>query len=583
MNAFMLNNRWLLAALLVTTLSACGADTEPSPADEKDGNATDAVAVQDSATLEDVGLPEDASAQSQPSDTWQGADVPVVEVGLPLVEGGFKSGGLLARQYGLPKSISGHPLDFDVQDNDGVKQRGFWLLSTMDLSPESAVWSQPWQPDTFHGEWQRIDMVGALMIPDDVTSVTIAVAAVGSVQLEAGGELLLDDRDAMPLKMHKFTVAVVGKGWLAVKLRYVPMSFARHLQAWVDTGDGLKAWGPTQLAFPETPPSQDTKPKVEEVTTLYWLTRLRVTTGLPTTVEVQNAAGKSLMQSDKQTWMVDHVVDVPMTPNQQVKLKVRVRDLWGKEAWVEVEPIKSLALPTLTKGGLYGEYFADMTLTKVAMRRVDAGINFPSTVSSFSSLSPKDKFSVRWRGGVFMPKDGTYVLYFGTDDGQRVWLDGDQVVEDWVGHGTQYSVTKRQLKKGWHVLELHHFDSGGHAAAMLEWEGPGFSRQLIAPESLGYPTLQSVDKAPEVTSKAVTRVDADTVSVKVGWSVLATAKLSFAPLPGELTKTTINLPADGFVQVLPDWGKGAGTIEMTPTSLTGKTGKVIKLLVPGMP
>ena len=579
MIAPMTKNRWLLAALLVTALSACGGDPEPAPLDEVDGLTEDTVAPEDSAALEDVNLPEDISAQSQPGDTWLSADVPVEEVGLPLVAEGFKPGGLLARQYGLSKSLSGHPIDVDVEGSVDAKQRGFWLLSEMDLSPQSEVWSQPWQPDAFHGEWQRIDMTGALMIPKGVTSVTVAVAAVGSVQLGAGGELLLDDRDAM----HKFKIAVVGQGWLAVKLRYVPMSFARHLQAWVDTGEGLKPWGPAELGFPSTSPSEDIKATVQELQTLYWFTRLRVTTGLPTTVAVQDAAGDWLVSSEGQGWMVEHVVDVPVTPNEQVKLKVRVRDLWGKEQWVELEPIKALALPTLTKGGLYGEYFADAKLTKVAMRRVDATVNFPSTVNSFNSLSPDNNFSVRWTGGVYVPKDGTYYLYFGTDDGQRVWLDGAQVVEDWVGHGTQYSTTKRLLKQGWHVLELHHFDGGGHAAALFEWKGPGIARQIVPSESLGYPTLPSVDKAPEVSSKAVTRVDTDKISVKVAWSVLATATLKFAPLPGEFTKTTMDLPADGYVQVLPDWGKGAGTIEVTPMSLTGKIGKIIKLLVPGLP
>ena len=62
---------------------------------------------------------------------------------------------------------------------------------------------------------------------------------------------------------------------------------------------------------------------------------------------------------------------------------------------------------------------------------------------------------------------------------------------------------------------------------------------------------------------------------------MATVKAKFFPLPEQATETVITLSTDSFVRTLPTWGPGAGSIELQATSLTGKTGPVIKLLVPG--
>ena len=584
----------LLTPCLLTlmTLGGCGAaDEAPSAVTDV---ALDSLAAADVAEdvsdAEDVSVAQDVTADAASARDTATADAPSiddvapedVEQPLALVSDGYEPGGLLARQYSVPLGAKSHALDVDLPPEDGspATLRATWLVTKLDFSPEAPLWSAPWQPENFYAADQRIDLSGAIDVPAPVTSVTIGVAAVGSVVVEAAGETILDVRDVAQLQVYKLKLDVAGPGWLPLKIRYVPKTFSRHLQVWIDRGQGLQALSGQSAGYVDKPEGAN-KVTHELVWNGYWKVKLSVKTTQPSRVAVQDAKGTWLVQDSAQKPQSQHTIAVPVVPGSVVKLKLRVRDVWGNEQWIEVDPINAKLLPQVIKGGLFGEYFADLTFTKKVMRRVDEQIQWKATYSSFDSLAPKDKFTVRWNGGFLVPKTGTYTIYFGTDDGQRVWLDGEKVVEDWVGHGTQYSMTTASLAKGWHVLELHHYDSGGHAAALLEWEGPGIKRQPMTGQNLGFPVLKPEDEAPKATTKAVKRVDAKTVQVTVGLNVLATVKAKFLPLPGQATETVITLPADSFVRTLPTWGPGAGSIELQATSLTGKTGPVIKLLVPG--
>ena len=47
---------------------------------------------------------------------------------------------------------------------------------------------------------------------------------------------------------------------------------------------------------------------------------------------------------------------------------------------------------------------------------------------------PEDHWSARWTGALVAPASGTYTIAVETDDGVRVWVGGDRVIDDWHGH-----------------------------------------------------------------------------------------------------------------------------------------------------
>jgi hypothetical protein len=80
--------------------------------------------------------------------------------------------------------------------------------------------------------------------------------------------------------------------------------------------------------------------------------------------------------------------------------------------------------------GLTGEYFTDLTLTTKKLQRLDPTVNFDWGGASPDPSLPA-QFSVRWSGQVLPPSTGMYTFSTVSDDGARLWVNGQQLVNDW--------------------------------------------------------------------------------------------------------------------------------------------------------
>jgi beta-glucosidase len=128
-----------------------------------------------------------------------------------------------------------------------------------------------------------------------------------------------------------------------------------------------------------------------------------------------------------------------------------------------------------TKHGLKAEYFDNIKLEgEPAMRRTDAEVNF---VWAFNGVSPKLKsnYSVRWTGVLSPSKTGDYIVGFTGQDGYRVWIDGEPLVDDWTPHRPSTTQTKPiHLEKGkTYSIKIEYFETIRSAEAKLVWGQPG--------------------------------------------------------------------------------------------------------------
>jgi len=71
-----------------------------------------------------------------------------------------------------------------------------------------------------------------------------------------------------------------------------------------------------------------------------------------------------------------------------------------------------------------------MMLT-LAVTRVDPTINFQWGTSAITS-NGVDYVSARWTGKLKAPSTGTYTLYVYADDGARVWVDKQLIIDTWT-------------------------------------------------------------------------------------------------------------------------------------------------------
>ncbi|HYK39674.1 MAG TPA: glycoside hydrolase family 3 N-terminal domain-containing protein, partial [Candidatus Eremiobacteraceae bacterium] len=96
--------------------------------------------------------------------------------------------------------------------------------------------------------------------------------------------------------------------------------------------------------------------------------------------------------------------------------------------------------------GLKGEYFTNMNLEGApAMIRNDATVDFEWGDSGLAGLATQfpNHYSVRWTGALLPPESGDYLIGFTGQDGWRLWLDGNLMVEDWNIHHPASTLTKK--------------------------------------------------------------------------------------------------------------------------------------------
>ncbi|KPU55474.1 putative baseplate assembly protein [Pseudomonas fluorescens] len=141
-----------------------------------------------------------------------------------------------------------------------------------------------------------------------------------------------------------------------------------------------------------------------------------------------------------------------------------------------------------TGSGLYGEYFEGIDFKTRKLSRTDATVDFDWGSASPDPTLSVDTFSVRWSGWLQIPESGNYSFFVKADDGVRLWLGGQLLVNEWRDQGaTEFSATLFELQAGQKLdLRLEYFENGGAATIQLRWQGPGIPKQII-PQSRLYP------------------------------------------------------------------------------------------------
>lgn len=142
-----------------------------------------------------------------------------------------------------------------------------------------------------------------------------------------------------------------------------------------------------------------------------------------------------------------------------------------------------------TSNGLLGQYYGDKNLSLLKFTRVDSAINFDWGDKSPSDSLSVDNFSVRWTGRVKVNKSGWYTFYVASDDGARLWIDNNKLIDAWYDHSLKKFSRITYLSSGFHDIKLEYYENSGRAAVMLSWKGPGIATGII-PQSNLYPATQ---------------------------------------------------------------------------------------------
>ena len=92
----------------------------------------------------------------------------------------------------------------------------------------------------------------------------------------------------------------------------------------------------------------------------------------------------------------------------------------------------------------------------------------------------RNTFSIRWEGKVMIPADDTYSFHLTCDDGGRLWVDGDQIIDEWYDQGPTEHTGTKALTKGLHDIRVDYYENGGGATCELRWSSSTIAKDNSA-------------------------------------------------------------------------------------------------------
>ncbi|MFE7646598.1 LamG-like jellyroll fold domain-containing protein [Streptomyces phaeoluteigriseus] len=137
--------------------------------------------------------------------------------------------------------------------------------------------------------------------------------------------------------------------------------------------------------------------------------------------------------------------------------------------------------------GLKGEYFSMSApgardFAELGGTLLDPQINFSGLTSTFEELTGRTEHTTaRWTGQMEAPATGDYTFHAIGDNGFRLYIDGEPVIDHWVGDWDreQTSAAVRLAAGEKHDFRLEMFQDTGGANMFLRWSTPTQSKQLV--------------------------------------------------------------------------------------------------------
>ena len=149
-----------------------------------------------------------------------------------------------------------------------------------------------------------------------------------------------------------------------------------------------------------------------------------------------------------------------------------------------------------TGSGLLGKYwtnttgvaFTNVTFTRLpTLTRTDATVNFNWNNTGPAPAIGQTIFTTRWTGSVQPQFNETYTFYATADDGVRLWINGQLLVDGWVDQAaTTYQGSITLKAQQLYNIRMDYYQNGGGAVATLAWSSPS-TPQTILPQTQLYP------------------------------------------------------------------------------------------------
>ncbi len=132
---------------------------------------------------------------------------------------------------------------------------------------------------------------------------------------------------------------------------------------------------------------------------------------------------------------------------------------------------------TGTGSGLTASYYNNTGLTGTpVVTRNEANVDYVWGGASPVAGVTATNWSAKWTGTLHPPTTGTYQMSLTSDDGSRVYVNGQLIINNWFNQGSTTRTGSVALTAGQAVsIEVDYYNAGGASNATLGWSIPGQS------------------------------------------------------------------------------------------------------------
>lgn len=202
-----------------------------------------------------------------------------------------------------------------------------------------------------------------------------------------------------------------------------------------------------------------------------------------------------------------------LTPNTLYNFVVKAKDQQGNTS----APSPTTLAATVWSSLDFAYYIADGVAWSVLPDFNNLFPNLTGTIDAFS-LSPShqsDNFGFVFTGVIQIPTSGSYTFFTSSDDGSKLWVNNQEVVDNDGLHGTVEESGQITLSAGNYPIRVEFFERTGGEVLQVRWDGPGFSKEIIPSSRLkGSYTLPAAPSRPSNLQRTVNNYD----RITINWS-----------------------------------------------------------------
>jgi hypothetical protein len=190
-------------------------------------------------------------------------------------------------------------------------------------------------------------------------------------------------------------------------------------------------------------------------------------------------------KDENSTWQNTLENTKTLTLSGTTNLKVFLQDKDGFQSdffnrkYEKVRPSKAVKVRRPKEGLTYAYYEGNFEAVP------DFTILSPIKSGSVLELDPDkigerlDHYAIQYKGYIKVPSDGVYTFYLRSDDGSKLYLDGELVVDNDGSHSASTKKGLKALKKGMHPIQIDYFEDFLGEELQLFFSGPGMEKSPV--------------------------------------------------------------------------------------------------------